>query len=34
LTVYRDHVDYEFTSADYARRFAECNPGAIARIGG
>jgi fatty acid desaturase len=29
LTVFRDHVDYEFASADYARRFAECNPGAI-----
>lgn len=28
LTVGDDHVDYEFASATYARRFAEANPGA------
>lgn len=29
LTVGDDHVDYEFSSATYARRFAEANPGAV-----
>jgi len=29
LTVGDGHVDYEFASADYARRFADANPGAV-----
>ena len=28
LMVGDGHVDYEFASADYARRFADANPGA------
>lgn len=31
LTVFRDHIDYEFASPEYARRFADCNPDSISQ---